>query len=132
MAVHTVVAILIAVGEVSSPTQATTDAMTGAVAEALGPDTSLVLRTMPAPSDDEALAIERHGQPIGFYIPTGGSRQESFAQALERLEQTVQRILVETGMSEDELSRLYDLTQPVPDQPRRQSSGGPSEAQEGA
>src|SRR5437868_13677543 len=81
---------------------------------------------------DEALAIERHGQPIGFYIPTGGSRQESFAQALERLEQTVQRILVETGMSEDELSRLYDLTQPVPDQPRRQSSGGPSEAQEGA
>jgi len=59
MAVHTVVAILIAVGEVSSPTQATTDAMTGAVAEALGPDTSLVLRTTPAPSDDEALALER-------------------------------------------------------------------------
>ena len=60
MAVHTVVAILIAVGEVSSPmTQAVTDAMTGAVAEALGPETSLVLRTTPSPSDDEALAIER-------------------------------------------------------------------------
>jgi len=59
MAVHTVVAILIAVGEVSSPTQATTDAMTGAVAEALGPDVSLVLRTTPVASDEVALAIER-------------------------------------------------------------------------
>lgn len=60
MAVHTVVAILIAVGGVSSPmTQAVTDAMTGAVAEALGPETSLVLRTTSSPSDDEALAIER-------------------------------------------------------------------------
>ena len=72
---------------------------------------------------DEVLAIERHGQPIGFYIPTGGSKQESFAQALERLEQTVQRILAETGMSEDELSRLYDLTEPMPEQSGRQSSG---------
>jgi len=59
MAVHTVVAILIAVGEVSSPTQATTDAMSGAVAEALGPATSLVLRTSRDPSDEEALAVER-------------------------------------------------------------------------
>jgi len=60
MAVNTVVAILIAVGEASSPgTAATTDAMTGAVAQALGPETSLVLRTTSVPSDREALAIER-------------------------------------------------------------------------
>ena len=60
MAVNTVVAILIAVGEASSPsTAATTDAMTGAVAQALGPETSLVLRTTATPSDREALAIER-------------------------------------------------------------------------
>jgi antitoxin (DNA-binding transcriptional repressor) of toxin-antitoxin stability system len=63
---------------------------------------------------DEVLAVERHGQPIGFYIPVAASRQESFAQALERLEETVKRILAETGMSEDELSRLYDLTAPLP------------------
>ena len=66
---------------------------------------------------DEVLVIERHGEPIGFYIPTGASRRESFAQALERLEQTVQRVLAETGLSEEELSRLYDLSAPVPDQP---------------
>src|SRR5437764_10821918 len=68
---------------------------------------------------DEVLAIERHGQPIGFYIPTGARRQESFAQALERLEQTVQRVLAETGMSEEELSNLFDLNKPVPQRPRR-------------
>ncbi len=68
---------------------------------------------------DEVLAIERHGQPIGFYIPTGASREESFQQALERLEQTVSRVLAETGLSEDDLSRLYDLNEAVPDRPRR-------------
>lgn len=75
---------------------------------------------------DEVLAVERHGQPIGFYIPTGTSRQESFAQALERLEQTVRQTLTATGMSEDELSRLYDLNEPVPTRPRQRSSGVPS------
>lgn len=68
---------------------------------------------------DEVLAIERHSQPIGFYIPTGASRQESFARALERLEQLVERVLADTGLSEEELSRLYDVGAPVPDQPRR-------------
>jgi hypothetical protein len=64
---------------------------------------------------DEVVAVERHGQPIGFYIPTGASRKESFTQALERLEQTVQRMLEETGLSEDQLSRLFDLNQPLPE-----------------
>jgi antitoxin (DNA-binding transcriptional repressor) of toxin-antitoxin stability system len=76
---------------------------------------------------DEVLAIERHGLPIGFYIPVQTSKQESFAQALERLEQTVQRVLAETGMSEEELSRLYDLAEPLPDRPGRQRSGVPAE-----
>ncbi len=63
---------------------------------------------------DEVLAVERHGQPIGFYIPTGASRQESIAHALERLEQTVRRVMADTGLSEEELSHLYDLNQPLP------------------
>lgn len=64
---------------------------------------------------DEVLTVERHGQPIGFYIPTGASRQESFAQALERLEATVQHMVKETGLGEEELSRLFDLNEPLPD-----------------
>ncbi len=71
---------------------------------------------------DEVLAVERHGQPIGFYIPTGASRQESFTQALERLEQTVRRMVAQTGISEEELSQLFDLNRPLPDQPGEQSS----------
>ena len=63
---------------------------------------------------DEVLAVERHGQPIGFYIPTSAGKQESFAQALEKLEQMVERVLAETGMSEEELSRLYDLNKDLP------------------
>jgi hypothetical protein len=70
---------------------------------------------------DEVLAIERHGQPIGFYIPTEAGRRERFAQALDRLEQTVRRVLAETGLSEEELSRLYDLDEPVPPRVRRRS-----------
>jgi hypothetical protein len=64
---------------------------------------------------DEVLAIERHGQPVGFYIPTAASQHENFSQALERLERSVQRVLADTGLAEEELSRLYDLTEPVPD-----------------
>jgi len=67
-------------------------------------------------SGDEVLAIERHGQPLGFYIPTGKSRLESFEEALARLEHTVQQVLAETGMSEEELSRLFDLNEPLPDE----------------
>jgi hypothetical protein len=62
---------------------------------------------------DEVLAIERHGEPIGFYIPTGRSRQVSIDEALENLERTVRRVLAETGMSEDELARLFDLNEPL-------------------
>jgi hypothetical protein len=65
---------------------------------------------------DEVLAIERNGQPIGFYIPTGKSRQESFQEALAQLEQTVQQVLARTGMTEDELARLFDLNQPLPEE----------------
>lgn len=75
---------------------------------------------------DEVVAVERHGQPLGFYIPTRASKQESFAQALSRLEATVQRMVAETGLSEEELSRLFDLNQPLPDQPLRRKDAIPA------
>ena len=40
-------------------------------------------------------------------------------EALARLERTVQQVLDETGMSEDELSDLFNLNVPVPDAPIR-------------
>ena len=65
---------------------------------------------------DEALAIERHGRPIGFYVPTGMSRRENHSEALIRLEATVRRILDETGMSEEELSAFFDLSKSLPEE----------------
>lgn len=70
---------------------------------------------------DEVLAIERHGRTVGFYIPTGTSREESFARALERLEQIVESTVAEAGLSEEELSQLYDLAQPLTNQPRKRA-----------
>jgi hypothetical protein len=68
---------------------------------------------------DEVLAIERHGSPIGFYIPARAGRRERGAEALERLERSVERVLAQTGLSEEELSRLFDLSEPVPVPPCR-------------
>lgn len=63
----------------------------------------------------EVLAIERHGRPIGFYVPAAASSQETIAHALHRLQQTVERVRAEAGLSEEELSRLYDVSAPLPD-----------------
>jgi hypothetical protein len=76
---------------------------------------------------DEVLAVERHGEPIGFYVPTGKSRQENFAEALERLEQTVQRVLAETGMSEEQLGRLFDLNVPLTDEAQTPRDEAPAD-----
>ena len=67
---------------------------------------------------DEVLAVERHGEPIGFYIPTGRSK-ESLTEALSRLGDTVRRVLADTGLSEDELSQLYDVTKPLSERTSR-------------
>src|SRR3954454_343400 len=67
----------------------------------------------------DVLAIERHGRPIGFYVPAAASQQETIAQALQRLHETVERVRSEAGLGEEELSHLYDLNEPLPEQPRR-------------
>ena len=66
-------------------------------------------------SGDDVVAVERHGRPVGFYIPTRPSTDEELAQALERLDQTVREVMARTGLSEDELSRLFDPNIPLPD-----------------
>lgn len=63
--------------------------------------------------DSEPLAVERHGKLIGFYIPVeqkrGNTEEEEFRDALGRLDQTVRRVLEESGMTEDELADAFDL-----------------------
>lgn len=51
----------------------------------------------------ETVAIERHGTPIGFYIPIEAKDRTGGTEALERLGGTVSEVLVAAGLSEDEL-----------------------------
>jgi hypothetical protein len=78
-------------------------------------------------SSGEVLAIERHGRPIGFYVPTAASREETLADALVRLQRTVEQVLTDTGLDEEELSRLYDLNEPLPVHPRHPGQEAASE-----
>lgn len=48
------------------------------------------------------LAIRRHGRVIGFYIPVGRDDEE-VKRAVAQLGDVVDRVLAETGMSEEEL-----------------------------
>lgn len=66
---------------------------------------------------DRALTIERAGTPVGLYIPVHWERRESTAAAFARLEAAIERVLEETGMTEDELADWFDLTKSLPDEP---------------
>lgn len=63
--------------------------------------------------DSEPLAVERHGKLIGFYIPVepgrGATEEEEFKEALGRLDETIRKVLDESGMTEEELAGAFDL-----------------------
>lgn len=62
----------------------------------------------------EPLEVERNGHVVGHYYPCGEARQRRRRDSVARLEQTVERLRAELGLSEDEFERLFDLSQPVP------------------
>ena len=64
-------------------------------------------------SAGEALAVERHGKLIGFYLPAEASGDEEVREALERLEKAVERVRTESGIAEDELGDALDLNRPA-------------------
>ena len=59
-------------------------------------------------SGSDPVAVSKHGRVIGFYIPLDRDEDE-VRRVVSKLGQSVQRILHETGMSEDELAGLFDL-----------------------
>lgn len=64
-------------------------------------------------SGGDVLAVERHGQPIGFYIPVSPAPAEERQRMVAQLGAAVERLLLESGMSEDELIEALDLKQPT-------------------
>lgn len=49
----------------------------------------------------ETLVIERHGEPIGFYVPITAKDRKAGRKALGRLGAAVEDLLAQTGVDED-------------------------------
>lgn len=53
----------------------------------------------------ETLVIERHGEPIGFFVPIVATDRKAGREALGRLGKVVDEVLDQSGVSEDDLVR---------------------------
>jgi hypothetical protein len=51
----------------------------------------------------ETLVIERRGTPIGFFLPIEAKDRKAGREALDRLGETVTKILDRLGIDEDDL-----------------------------
>ena len=56
----------------------------------------------------ETLVVERHGRPIGFFVPIAATDRRAGREALGRLGRVVERVLEESGLDEDQLVREVD------------------------
>lgn len=56
-------------------------------------------------SSGETLVIERHGKPIGFFVPVVAKDRRHGRAALGRLGEVVESVLAETGLDEEALVR---------------------------
>lgn len=56
-------------------------------------------------SSGETLVIERHGKPIGFFVPISATDRRAGREALGRLGEVATKLLAEGGLDEDELVR---------------------------
>ena len=61
-------------------------------------------------ASSETIAVKRHGKLVGFYIPVEQSEEIEILEALQRLNQTVETAMAESGMDEATLARALDLS----------------------
>lgn len=59
-------------------------------------------------SGPDPVAVNKHGRVIGFYIPVDRDDEE-VTRAVARLSETVDRVVAESGLSEDELADDLDV-----------------------
>jgi antitoxin (DNA-binding transcriptional repressor) of toxin-antitoxin stability system len=62
-------------------------------------------------ASSEVVAVKRHGKLVGFYIPVAQSEETEIEEALQRLNQTVEAAMAESGMDEATLAQALDLSQ---------------------
>jgi crotonobetainyl-CoA:carnitine CoA-transferase CaiB-like acyl-CoA transferase len=61
-------------------------------------------------SGSETIAVNRHGKVIGFYIPIERDDDE-VRRAVAKLGATVEKVLEDTGLTEEELAALSSSAQ---------------------
>jgi hypothetical protein len=64
-------------------------------------------------TNGEPLVIEHEGKVLGIFLPKQPTTA-NLDQALDKLDQTIEKILTETGMTEAEFAAYFDLSQPTP------------------
>lgn len=52
-------------------------------------------------AEEKAIVIEKHGKPVGFYIPLLKKDKSQAREAADKLEHTIEGILERTGMSRE-------------------------------
>jgi hypothetical protein len=65
-------------------------------------------------SGSETIAVSKNGRIIGIYVPMKRD-EEKVRRAVDRLSDAVNRVLQETGMTEDELADVFDISKPLPE-----------------
>ena len=58
-------------------------------------------------NEEKGLVIEKHGKPVGFYIPIPKKDKAKAEEAAARLEGTIERVLERTGMTREELIEFF-------------------------
>ena len=64
-------------------------------------------------AEEKGLVIEKHGKPVGFYIPLPKKDKVKTKEAARRLEHTIEGILERTGMNRAELEAAWDEAERV-------------------
>lgn len=59
-------------------------------------------------ADEKALVIEKHGKPVGFYIPLPKKDNTKAREAAAKLEHTLEGILNRTGMTREAFEAAWE------------------------
>lgn len=62
-------------------------------------------------SSGETLVIERHGKPIGFFVPVDATDRKRGRAALGRLGQVIDSVLEQTELDEEQLVEELTTTE---------------------
>ena len=57
----------------------------------------------------EVMLVERHGHPVGYFIPVKRKNDTEADDAAARLAEVLERAVNESGLTEDELADLFTL-----------------------